>query len=357
MLRGRTFPPVAVFLGVQLAIACAAGCSVPRDDSSDDSGTGGVAAAGGGGGAGGAPGGGAGGNAAAPGGGGMTAGSGGTIPGTGGSPATGGTGAGGSTPGAGGSTPGAGGSTPGAGGSTPGAGGSTPGAGGSADAAIDVDAPVDAAPPSKCPPGALLCDGFDKPALDSSLWTPFTNGTSSWAIDPAKAARGTRSLRLHVAAGTMDAVGLAWNPNPASPMPNPTYVRFFLFLPQPTPHFVGAFVTLDNPQNQGVSVEWSDSVVSLESLGDLLASSTFGTGIFEPGRWVCVVMKVQTGPASELSLFVDGKSTPELTSELTGAPLFQRLMFAISPDGGQTQAADFWIDEVVLSQSPVGCAD
>jgi hypothetical protein len=135
---------------------------------------------------------------------------------------------------------------------------------------------------------------------------------------------------------------------------NPVYVRFFLFRPEEAGP--GGFLSIDNHLDQAVDVDWQASVTSLEGNG-ILASATFGTGILPSGRWICVLTKLQTGGGGELSLFVDGKPTPELTSGLLTAPTFERVMFAISADGNQAGPINFWIDEVVVSPMPVSCAD
>jgi hypothetical protein len=214
------------------------------------------------------------------------------------------------------------------------------------------DAPPDPSGPTRCPGDAVVCDGFEAPGLDSAIWNPFAEPGATLTIDSTRAARGIRSVHLHVDPRSTEPVGLHTGPISAAGLPDPVYVRFFLFMPEAIQPFGGAFVSLDNDANQGISVDWDATRVTLEGVSR-------DPAVAGPphGRWVCMRVKAQTGSTSELSLFIDGATTPALSSPLAGPILLQRVMFAISPDGAATGPTDLWIDEVLVSRNPVGCDD
>jgi hypothetical protein len=234
-----------------------------------------------------------------------------------------------------------------------------PDAGPSPDAAAPDRAPDRPAgstgpAPSRCPPGAYICDGFEKAEIDPAQWYGFAEAGAAYSIDRTHAARGAQALRLHVNAMSTEPVGITSGPLAERPLPNPIWVRFFVFLPDDVPPFDGAFVTLDNPRKEAVWVDWWDGGMKLSGRVERVAEVA---GVPAHGRWVCIVVKQQTAGGNELSVFLDGSNTPTLTSPLDGSPVFQRLMFAISPDGTHPRPLDLWIDEVLVSPSPVSCED
>jgi hypothetical protein len=215
-----------------------------------------------------------------------------------------------------------------------------------------ADTPPDLGGGPRCPADVVVCDGFEAADLNPAVWSPFAQAGAALTIDATRAARGNRSVRLHVDARSTEPAGLHTGPISAAGLPNPVYVRFFLFMPEPVASFGGAFVALDNDANQGVSADWNATRVTLEGASD-------DPEIAGPphGRWTCMLVEARTGSPGELSLFIDGASTPALSSPLGSPIVLQRVMFAISPDGSATQPVDLWIDEVLVSRNPIGCDD
>ena len=216
------------------------------------------------------------------------------------------------------------------------------------------DGPGNGNPPSRCPAGASLCDGFEQTGLDTGVWNPFSDPGSTITIDTSRAVRGNRSLRLHIEPGFSQAVGLH-SGGEAARVTDPAYVRFFVYVPAPDPAFGGARVTVDDNVSQSVSAEWTSSQLSLDGMpaGQGAAQTSFPAH----GRWVCLVLQVASGAPGAASLSVDGQSPPALATVLQTAPPFKRLMFVLDPDGSQSQPVDMWIDEVLVSRTPVGCDD
>jgi hypothetical protein len=222
------------------------------------------------------------------------------------------------------------------------------------DTGVDRPAsPADAgAAASRCPASSVVCDGFERAQLGFDVWTSFGENGSQFSIVSGLAARGERSVRLHLDPGSPEPVGVHTGPIDTDPLPDPVWVRFFQFMPESTPRFSHVFLGLDNDEGQSVTVDWDDRNMILQGTRD--------TPMAPPpprGRWVCMLVKAQTGGAGELSLYLDGASTPTLTSPIDTHPILHRVLLAISPDGRQTQPVDIYIDEVLVSRTPIGCAD
>ncbi len=198
----------------------------------------------------------------------------------------------------------------------------------------------------------MVCDGFERSELGFDVWNSFGENGARFSLDSSRAARGSRSVRLHLDPRTTEPVGLHTGPIDSNPLPDPVWVRFYLFVPEATPHFSGAFVTFDNDNREFLSVDWDDRSLTLD--GARNAPTAAGP---PRGRWVCMLVKAQTAGGGELSLYIDGAPTPTLTSTLAAHPILHRLMFAISPDGTQPAPVDLFIDEVLMSRTPIGCED
>jgi hypothetical protein len=197
-----------------------------------------------------------------------------------------------------------------------------------------------------------VCDGFERPTLDTTLWGPFSDPGATVTIDSTRSARGGRSVHLHTDAGYGDAVGFGCGGD-FSCVSNPAYLRVFVWVPSGL-RFSAARISLDNANFQSVDVSWNGPSMALDGV---IADTTQDHAFPGHDRWVCLLLKVDTTAPGEFSVFADGQSTPLLTTRLTAAPKFKRMMFVIDPDGSEQQATDIWFDEVVMSATPIGCSD
>ncbi len=332
------------------------------------------AACGGGGGSPGATGG----TSGSPGGGGSTS-TGGAI-GTGGVTSTGGTGGVTSTGGAGGVT-GTGGATDtggvtGTGGatSTGGAAGGSAGTGGSGGAASVA-----------CPAGALLCDDFESygSATDLAAAWKVTATAATLTVDGSKPFGGS-AKSVHVSAPGGTPVGTLVKENaPLFPIAgNVYYGRMMMWLTKaPT----GA-VHWNNVQSAGYlpnSTQWSKYGWG-GMYGTILAGYTIRTmptdmqavvDCSKPSKmalpekkWTCLEWEFD-GVGNALHLWLDGKLlddadviktgtqcvTPKPPNDTWQAPTFANLTLGWAQYQSSNVAIDFWMDDVALATTRVGC--
>jgi hypothetical protein len=326
---------LALLFASFISASLAAACSSPRDETPDESDAGGPAGTGG---------------ATAAGGAGVPDGAAG--PGDSGPGGMGGAGGGGGAAGAGGASAG--------GASGAGGGGGGPGGGGGAGGSAPVDAPVDGSvgldAPSTCPAGTVICDGFEGAAINAARWSTFTDpGIALVALDGTVKARGASSIHLTGVAGQKGEVGFGTNVD----VPNPAYLRFYIRTASNTAQpGGGGLVTMDDggtPQHD-VNFGWEGTTIDIE--GNVLTGAPTHNGGLPHELWTCVVMKASSGVPGEFSVALDGAAAPVLTTTFLAPTQLHRLLFSMNFDLRQSaQPYDAWIDEVALSDRPLGCTD
>jgi hypothetical protein len=206
---------------------------------------------------------------------------------------------------------------------------------------------------SRCPAGAFVCDGFERPLFDSNNpWETYTapDGllAKTFVIDNTRARRGGASLRMHVDPGT-DTVGGFFR---TIGMHDTVYVRYFVFLHAAPP--ANADLVFDGIADM-LDTEWSQAQVDLDSTSLLVNPPQPILGGFPTERWVCVTSMLDVA-SRQLSLALDDKVV--LMGTMSRAPKTDRIHFRIEADlRGYAQGSDLWIDEVVASASPLTCAD
>jgi hypothetical protein len=263
----------------------------------------------------------------------------------------GGQGVGGSNAGAGGSpSGGAGGSTAGTGGASGSGGGPVVGAG--------------------CDPSDILCDGFESAALgpfvDGSIWD--TNDCTSHVVDASVAFTGAQSLRggaeqypacmAHaVLDGEDELYARSWVRLGAASSESGHEIGFLEFGP----------TLADNPEVR-VGVRNNDSVcaqapgveVTVDGVAGGERTSCSGVAL-DADRWYCLEVHFARAAGSiSFGVSIDGSVVvPETTYTdaviaWSEGPLFMKL--GRSSYGGNN-VFPVWHDDVVVSASPVGCAE
>jgi hypothetical protein len=234
--------------------------------------------------------------------------------------------------------------------------------GGAPDQALPRDSPPpDSGSPgpedSRCPPGALLCDGFERPVFnENNPWSPYVDPggpalvAKTLIIDTRQARRGVASLRFHVDKGMHLAAGFHWTFGAHDRL----YVRYFVYFPA-SPAGTGS-LTFDGFTDQ-TDTEWSPNDVHLESAPpDILSNA--GTLInrgLPTGRWVCVLSAIDL-VAKQVWISVDDQRS--VTAALARVPRTSRVQFRFEADlTASAQSYDMWIDEVVVSESMLTCGD
>jgi hypothetical protein len=228
------------------------------------------------------------------------------------------------------------------------------------DASSPPDAPVgaDAAPePSLCPGSYPLCDGFEGPGIQDALWglpyvePPSLQGTLL-TIDPSMHRRGRSSMRVHLPAGKK---GVASMHTPVGAFKD-FYARIFLFM-HAAPRGGGLFA-IDDPQ--AVEIEWDQGGVELGDLPpDLLQRPLPPRPLLPKDRWVCLLMVIKTtSSGGTAQLFIDDDRNAALTLSLTRKPMIMRAQMVFDIDVPLAGPPfDMWVDELLVSDTPIGCSN
>lgn len=292
--------------------------------------------------------------------------------------------------GSGGPTTGTGGANPvdasssgsGGGGGVPvGSGGSSSDAGGGGEAGSATDTNVAGDVPG-CPPGALVCESFEKYAAGGDVTTggwSKTEVSATVAVDATKAFAGTRALHLTGPGGAAKYAALIVRQGaPLFPIAgNSFYGRMMVWLTD-----APAGVHFNNVIASG-SIAGSTQLVKY-GVGALMAKATaaytvrndpnaapmvdcyLGGGAAMPAkRWVCLEWKFD-GANNELHAWLDG--TPAIDVAKTSgtcvvgaapiwrAPTFADIQLGWFQNQPSTVPLEMWIDDIVIdSDQRIGC--
>ena len=220
------------------------------------------------------------------------------------------------------------------------------------------DAPADTEAPA-CT-GFDLCDGFEAPAIDTSVWMLDPLVTR----DTTVAHRGAASVHMHTDAfpmGTMSYQMMGEN----RVVPGGTlWARLWVRL-----------VGLPAGTN---GMELISAVQTAGAMGDYVFihnyAATLYTQFAGPARdtstpppantWFCIVLQLvrDTGTAGSLALTSDVLAPISIPSVQTDAAppisvLYFGLGFATTNTKVDQPAVDVWIDDVIVHSAPVTCAD
>jgi hypothetical protein len=226
-------------------------------------------------------------------------------------------------------------------------------------------------PPTKCPGSFLLCEDFEN-GFDTGLWgTIDDSGVTTVSIDNTVAYRGSHSLRFHVdapASGVSSPYMQAQIVEDAA-LRNPFYTRFFLFMPTSLPTIdVPLFKPVQSIDPFGAAyLGMSDTRALYTDSYNIDAQQGILGGTAAPlGRWVCFEVYVDNsatagdaGAGGEMRVWMDDN---ELTgihmTQLHANPVFGALVYGMeSTLDTTTPAFNYWIDEIVVSTTRIGCAN
>jgi hypothetical protein len=138
------------------------------------------------------------------------------------------------------------------------------------------------------------------------------------------------------------------------------YLRYFFFYPTAAKGIGGWVGKLEGPSGR-VWLSLDDTgTFSPEEVGDFLTPSKNkqgGSYKLPLDKWVCLEWQVQAGTAGKddgkFRLLADGVDTGLDMSGFVAAP-FDTLWTGFNPGSPKIQF-DFWMDEYVVSDKPIGC--
>jgi hypothetical protein len=222
--------------------------------------------------------------------------------------------------------------------------------------------------PSLCSTTSMthpLCDGFEGLSGGggfADFWTlPPVTGGGMATIDGSMAKRGTHSLHV-----LNNAIGDGAAENYATLgeerfVPNDLFVRAFVYVPSTFDTKPGAITLLEQS-----AAPYSQIALNLDSNGFSVYDSIDGSlqttsGVtLRTDDWVCLEWEVSVGTATTVNLWVDDQAAGGLTMPVntvppSGGPANEVAVGLISNLAG-TRARELWIDEVMIDQQRIMCA-
>ena len=309
------------------------------------------------------------------------------APALGGSSGTGGTG--GMAGGTGGAARGTGGAAGGTGGAGAGAGGAIAGTGGRAGSSGADAGPADATgddgvglgTPSRCPGSSFaVCQDFESTAVGAAPggnWAvPTTNyGTGTVAVASDDAARGSHSLKVTIPTSSTSAERYIQLRN-LGPLANAHYGRIFLKIMAPTTTlFVHWDLILGAGTFNGAAhrVRWGNTGTGVGNASANWAwlynveQGDFGTEnprTLHPAtnQWLCIEW-MWDGVNQQARFYSQGTEyqTLHIDTTLPGQnrspeiPIFSSLSFGLAKYQNTDAPLVFWIDEIAVDTSRIGC--
>jgi hypothetical protein len=207
-----------------------------------------------------------------------------------------------------------------------------------------------------------LCDGFETPTLDTSLWTVFGNVTR----DTSQFHRGAASMRMHVDARNVGQSGFSIlsETRTFSTSPSTVWVRAWLrFASLPAGSNGMELVALQAMSpDEGVYVFLNSG--DLELYNQLTGAST-SNGTTPPlDTWFCIVWKIVLSTTNTGSLDMTSDVVPGITMsnvQTDSSPRLQMLSFGAGFASGNVNVAqpafDMWLDDVLVDTNALTCTD
>jgi hypothetical protein len=209
---------------------------------------------------------------------------------------------------------------------------------------------------SKCPeePSSTgLCQGFEAP-LTALGWS-HNDEMGLVSTDSTNVRRGRSSMKFLAMPGHFNQPNVGHGFTTLVP---PWYLRFFMFVPEDSPFIIsgGGSASMTSPAGR-IDVGWNGNRIRLSGSDDLLTEQLYREDLPLVGHWSCFVLSVRSADARQVYLTVDGQ--PGLMVGLAKAvPPVSELRFAFVADlPADSPSRACWIDEVLISQSPIGCDD
>jgi hypothetical protein len=231
-----------------------------------------------------------------------------------------------------------------------------------------VDLARDGAPPSTCPNGTLLCDGFESGTLNSAIWhISIYNPNDDMGfnghvdVDPARSYRGARSLHVHFDRLLVGYYPSAWAEETSVVPQGHYFVRAFVYIPQTLFNADTGFISGRDPGYDLWSLDIANNSKLGYSDGIPPGKQVFSTSdLFPHDRWVCVEWEV-IGGGVDLGgsrVYVDGVEQADLTlpNVFPSTPFPDTILLGLLPEGANVAPADVWYDEVAVDSQPIGCA-
>ena len=176
--------------------------------------------------------------------------------------------------------------------------------------------------------------------------------------------RGAASVEVSLPArstgGQVEAQLVTNNGSVPTP-PTTWYTRGYFYLPAPLqPYSTGLLkVQQSSPPFHGAHLRVAATGL-LEVLNDRdTPSLTVSAVAFPLDRWVCVELEVGIGSPAPIRARIDGTLALDYAQSTVATPAFTRFVAGQIPTvaSAASSAWTYYVDDLVVSASPVGCAD
>jgi hypothetical protein len=215
-----------------------------------------------------------------------------------------------------------------------------------------------------CPSGAF-CDSFDESALDSTTWIlpGATSDGSSVGIDTTRAYRGPSSLHAHLEKVPHTEFHSAFIREQKTFPSGHFYVRAFVFAPSAFTADAGAFMQAEQAvaPMKALSLQLENGGFSMFDALHTTPPSAASAGAAKRDQWICVEWEIKIAADGGAHLSIDGVpagAKPDIAGDLSSSPALGELAFGLGTyagGDGDVPARDLWLDELVVSPTPVGC--
>jgi hypothetical protein len=205
-----------------------------------------------------------------------------------------------------------------------------------------------------------VCDGFEEGTLNPR-WRIDSNGGTA-TLDRTRAYRGGASLRLHTNQFPPS------NPGPHTeiitqdgfPITGTAYVRAWFYFPSPRPGSYDQTLNLADALGTGMAAGVQ---------GGALTANDYTRGQFGASklatvptdRWTCLRFAIPSGMSGKTQLFVDGMEATdvEFAAATAPQPTVTHLYVGLNwnDNAPNLPAYDVWLDELIIHDQPVTCAD
>ncbi len=195
---------------------------------------------------------------------------------------------------------------------------------------------------------ALYCVDFDDPA-----YMPRSTPTGQISVDRARSARGGASLHIHSLANGSALSGHVVSQSYGPRLQTGTiYLRAFFYVPAAV--VLTDYVVLMEARGPGgkISFDLSPNTTAATNVQGTVRSTP---GAFVRDRWLCAELTIDIATNGRARLSIDGQGIHDITNVNTLLVDGLDLTRAGAISSEKNADVDVWVDDFVVSRSPIGC--
>jgi hypothetical protein len=190
-----------------------------------------------------------------------------------------------------------------------------------------------------------------------------SQGTGAGELDSIHPTRGTGELHLRLAAppaGTSGSLSSSVQRLRSFSPAQKLYVRLFAYLSNATAN--SDFTRVFELTNTNAEDLYIATASGMWRSGGWSSLNQTSTQLVPTDRWTCLTWSIESGVApsggSHLVLAVDGTQVVDVTVPTAGQGLPSLVQLELIADQMAGELArDLWLDDLVISSTPVGCSD